>query len=162
MSPHSIAQVQTRQACQLDCPCHALACFRQHFTGMPNHSLVSDNDSCMGKHTVGGSSSCDSTSVSCLTSLAGRPGFGALGAAGALCFLGGRPPALRPFGGSGRARNSSCGRAAGFSGIQKPLLVVWPMPVPWEPRSQPYSTNKSHTALFAVSLRSHVSADSRM
>lgn len=41
------------------------------------------------------------------------------------------------LGGSGRASTSSGGGVEGFSGIQKPLLVVWPMNVPCEPRSQP-------------------------
>ncbi|KAA6426581.1 MAG: hypothetical protein FRX49_03691 [Trebouxia sp. A1-2] len=59
-----------------------------------------------------------------LIALGCLPGpLGAFGAAGALCFLGGRPPAPRPLGGSGRASTSSWGRATGFSGIQKPLLV---------------------------------------
>lgn len=94
--------------------------------------------------TSGGSSSfCDSRSVSCLISLGGLPPpLGGLGPAGGLgCLLEERPVVPRPpLWGSGRASISSGGGVEGFSGIQKPLLVVWPMPVPCDPRSQPCMT----------------------
>lgn len=103
-------------------PCICIFSFKSRPTGS-KQSII----------TSGGSSSI-SSSASCLTSLGCRlvSLLRGLAAAGALVLL----KALG-LAGSGRASRASAGGARGFSGIQKPLLVVWPMPVPCEARSQP-------------------------